>query len=212
MSFWRRPESRNHPILLDAGPCASEGVRRSDEKALNQSCLSHRYCACLRTMLLAFGAALLLASSLVSAEQRPAAPGFTLQNLTAADISLSDYRGRVVLLNFWATWCMPCRQEMPGMENLWKKYQGRGLVVLAVSTDEGSPARVQSFVKRLKLGFPVALDPDSKASDLYQVSGLPVSFLIDQQGRIADKITGSEDWMSEKAIARIEDLLTANDK
>lgn len=170
-----------------------------------------QYRLCLRAIGFVLGATL-LASNLVSAEERTTAPGFTLQNLTAAEVSLSDYRGKVVLLNFWATWCMPCRQEMPGMESLWKKYQHRGLVIIAVSTEEGSPARVQSFVKRLKLSFPIALDPDATVSDLYQVSGLPVSFLIDQQGRIAAKITGSEDWMSEKSIARIESLLAANDK
>jgi cytochrome c biogenesis protein CcmG/thiol:disulfide interchange protein DsbE len=174
--------------------------------------LETRCGSCWRTILFGLSATLLLASSLVSAEQRFAAPGFTLQSLTADAVSLSDYQGKVVLLNFWATWCMPCRQEMPGMERLWKKYQDQGLVSLAVSTDEGSPARVQSFVKKLKLSFPVALDPDSKASDLYQVSGLPVSFLIDQQGRIAAKITGSENWMSEKSIARIENLLAESGK
>jgi peroxiredoxin len=158
------------------------------------------------------GAVLLLASNLVSAQEQTNAPGFTLQNLTAADVSLSDYRGKLVLLNFWATWCMPCRQEMPSMERLWKKYQHQGLVILAVSTDEGGAGRVKSFVKRLKITFPIVLDPDATVSDLYQVSGLPVSFLIDQQGRAVAKITGSEDWMSEKAIARIEGLLTANGK
>jgi len=168
--------------------------------------------SCLRTIGFALGASLLLASTMVAAGERTAAPGFTLQNVTATDVSLSDYQGKVVLLNFWATWCMPCRQEMPSMERLWKKYQDKGLVILAVSIDEGSPSRVRSFAKKLKLSFPVALDPDGKASDLYQVSGLPVSFLIDQEGRIAAKITGSEDWVSEKSIARIEGLLTANDK
>ena len=98
------------------------------------------------------------------------------------------------------------------MERLWKKYQDQGLVILAVSTDEGGAGRVKSFVKRLKITFPIVLDPDAKASDLYQVSGLPVSFLIDQQGRVVAKITGSEDWMSEKSIARIEKLLGVEGK
>lgn len=146
------------------------------------------------------------------ADERIAAPGFTLQNLAAENVSLSDYQGKVVLLNFWATWCMPCRQEMPSMERLWQQYRDQGLIILAVSTDEGGPGRVKSFVKRLKITFPIALDPDARASDLYQVSGLPVSYLIDQQGRIVRKITGSEDWMSEKPIALIEGLLAADGK
>ena len=98
------------------------------------------------------------------------------------------------------------------MERLWQQYRDKGFTILAVSTDEGSPARVRSFVKRLKLSFPIVLDPDSKVSDLYQVSGLPVSYLIDREGRLAAEVTGSEDWMSEKAIARIEALLAVNDK
>lgn len=168
--------------------------------------------SCLRTTLFALSATLLLVSSMVSAEERIAAPGFTLQNLIADDVSLSDYRGKLVLLNFWATWCMPCRQEMPGMERLWQRYRDKGFAVLAVSTDEGASSRVKSFVKRLQLSFPVVLDPESTVSDRYQVSGLPVSYLIDQEGRIAAKVTGSADWMSEKSIARIEALLDARDK
>ena len=93
------------------------------------------------------------------------------------------------------------------MERLWQQYRNQGLVVVAVSTDEGGPSRVKAFIKRLKLSFPVVLDPDSTVSDLYQVSGLPVSYLIDQEGRIVGKVTGSEDWMSEKSIARIEGML-----
>ena len=96
------------------------------------------------------------------------------------------------------------------MEQLWQKYQNQGLVILAVSTDEGGPKRVQNFVKKLKLSFPVALDPDSKVSDVYQVSGLPVSYLVDREGHLLAEITGSEDWMSEKALRNIESLLSAD--
>lgn len=163
----------------------------------------------LRKTLLASGLLLLLISTTLSAEERVAAPEFTLQNLAAEDVSLSDYRGKVVLLNFWATWCMPCRDEMPSMERLWQQYRDKGFVILAVSTDEGGPSRVKSFVKRLKINFPVVLDPDATVSDLYQVSGLPVSYLVDREGHVVNKVTGSEDWMSEKAIARIESLLAA---
>jgi peroxiredoxin len=157
------------------------------------------------------GVFLLLANTVFALDESPVAPEFTLQSLSAGKLSLSDYRGKVVLLNFWATWCMPCRQEMPSMERLWQQYQNKGFAILAVSTDEGGASRVKSFVKRLKLSFPVVLDADSKVSDLYQVSGLPVSFLVDRQGRVAAKITGSADWMDDKAIARIEGLLHAQD-
>ena len=167
----------------------------------------------MRKLLFMFGL-FLLSGAAQSAEQaseeQPLAPEFTLQSLAGGELSLSDFRGKLVLLNFWATWCMPCRQEMPSMEQLWQKYQNQGLVILAVSTDEGGPKRVQNFVKKLKLSFPVALDPDSKVSDVYQVSGLPVSYLVDREGHLLAEITGSEDWMSEKALRNIESLLSAD--
>lgn len=156
---------------------------------------------------------LAIMSSLVSvpllAEERPAAPPFRLPNLVGAEVHLADYRGKIVLLNFWATWCMPCRQEMPAMEKLWQRYRDQGLVILAVASDEGGESRVRAFVRRLQLSFPVLLDADSRASDGYQVSGIPVSYLIDREGRIAGKISGSKDWMSEPAMARVEQLLAA---
>ncbi len=146
------------------------------------------------------------ADSLDPAE-KPSAPGFTLKNLRGENASLSDYHGKVVLLNFWATWCAPCRKEMPSMEKLWQTYREQGLVILAVSTDNGGESRIKSFARRLKLTFPILLDPDSQASDLYQVSGIPVSFLIDRQGRIVAHVLGSKDWASESAFQQVENLL-----
>ncbi|MCF6210915.1 MAG: TlpA family protein disulfide reductase [Gammaproteobacteria bacterium] len=146
------------------------------------------------------------AGSLDPAE-KPSAPGFTLKNLLGENASLSDYHGKVVLLNFWATWCAPCRKEMPSMEKLWQTYREQGLVILAVSTDNGGEPRIKNFVRRLNLTFPILLDPDSLASDRYQVSGIPVSFLIDRQGRIAAHVLGSKDWASELAFLQVEGLL-----
>ncbi len=146
------------------------------------------------------------AGSLDPAE-KPPAPGFSLENLQGGHTKLSDYHGQVVLLNFWATWCAPCRQEMPGMEKLWQTYRGQGLVILAVSTDNGGESRIKNFVRRLNLTFPILLDPDSQASDRYQVSGIPVSFLIDRQGRIVDRVLGSKEWASESAFQQVEELL-----
>ena len=162
-----------------------------------------------------FSLCLLLALALVLPAQadsldpaeKPSAPGFTLKNMQGNSVKLSDYRGQVVLLNFWATWCGPCREEMPSMEKLWQTYREQGLVILAVSTDNGGESRIKNFARRLKLTFPILLDPDSLASDLYQVSGVPVSFLIDRQGRITARILGSKDWASEVAFQQVEGLL-----
>lgn len=163
-------------------------------------------------LLLLLGLALLplAASNAAAVANQSPAPGFTLAKLQGGTASLSEYRGKVVLLNFWATWCVPCIREMPSMETLWQKYQGRGLVILAVATDNddnGQP-RIRNFMKRLKLTFPVLLDPENQASDLYEVSGVPVSYLIDREGKIAGRWLGSEDWASPEAFKLVEDLLS----
>ena len=138
---------------------------------------------------------------------RHAAPGFTIENLRGGDSSLADYEGKIVLLNFWATWCMPCRAEMPGMETLWQNYREQDFVVVAVSNDEGSKKRVETFTKLLDLSFPVLLDPEGEVNDLYKVSNMPTSFLIDRNGKIISRIVGSDDWTSQEAIKLVEDLL-----
>jgi peroxiredoxin len=138
---------------------------------------------------------------------RHTAPDFVSENLRGGNTGLVDYKGKVVLLNFWATWCMPCREEMPGMETLWKNYKEQGLVVAAVSVDEGSRGRIETFSKILDLSFPILLDPESKVSDLYKVSDMPTSFLIDRNGKIISRIVGTEEWASAEAIQLVEKLL-----
>ena len=145
--------------------------------------------------------------SVVPEVARHAAPDFVAENLRGGNTGLVDYKGKVVLLNFWATWCMPCRAEMPGMETLWQNYKEQGLVVAAVSVDEGSRGRIETFAKLLDLSFPVLLDPESKVSDLYKVSNMPTSFLIDRNGKIISRIVGSEEWASAEAIQLVEKLL-----
>jgi peroxiredoxin len=138
---------------------------------------------------------------------RQAAPDFIIENLRGGDARLEDYKGSIVLLNFWATWCMPCRAEMPSMETLWQKYKGQDFVIVAISIDEGSKKRVEKFIEILDLSFPVLLDPESKVNDLYRVSNMPTSFLIDRNGKIISRIVGSDDWTSEEAIQLVETLL-----
>jgi len=102
---------------------------------------------------------------------------------------------------------MPCRAEMPGMETLWQNYREQDFVVVAVSNDEGSKKRVETFTKLLDLSFPVLLDPEGEVNDLYKVSNMPTSFLIDRNGKIISRIVGSDDWTSQEAIKLVEDLL-----
>ena len=136
------------------------------------------------------------------------APSFELPAPDGRMGKLSDYSGKVVLLNFWATWCSPCLKEMPGMELLWKKYRDQGLVVLGVSNDQKNfGKRVNTFIKRVDLSFPILLDTESEVSDLYDVSGIPVSFLISRDGKILAEVVGVREWSSPEAFALVEDLL-----
>jgi len=150
-----------------------------------------------------------LADLLVVPEvERHEAPAFSIENLLGGNTSLADYKGKVVLLNFWATWCMPCRAEMPGMETIWQKYKEQGLVIAAVSVDEGSRGRIKTFSRLLDLSFPILLDPESEVSDLYEVSNMPTSFLIDRNGKVISRIVGTEEWTSPEAIELVEKLLS----
>ncbi len=110
------------------------------------------------------------------------APDFKLKTLDGKEVSLSDYRGKVVLINFWATWCPPCREEMPLFKRVYERYKNKGFEILAVSTDT-SVDPVKKFVKEYRLDFPVLLDTDN-ISSLYGIQGLPTSFLIDREGKI----------------------------
>ncbi len=110
------------------------------------------------------------------------APAFTLKTLEGKEISLKDLRGKVVLLNFWATWCPPCKEEMPLFAEVYEKYKDRGFEILAVSTDT-KPETVKKFVKEYKFPFPILID-DGKISEKYRVQGLPTSFLINREGKI----------------------------
>ena len=140
--------------------------------------------------------------------QKVLAPGFSLDNLNGDNASLVDYTGEVILLNFWATWCMPCRQEMPAMERLWQRYKNKGLVVLGVSNDDAEKRRrVATFVKKVDLSFPILLDTKSLVSDLYGVSGIPVSYLISRDGIVLAKIVGTREWDSQDAFSLVENLL-----
>jgi peroxiredoxin len=126
------------------------------------------------------------------------APDFTLPSLGGNPIHLSNYRGKVVFLNFWATWCPPCREEMPSMESLYQRFKGRDFEMLAVSIDTKGADRVQSFVATYGLTFPVLLDPNKKVYRLYGLTGIPETFVINKTGDIIFKIIGPRDWVKKQ--------------
>jgi peroxiredoxin len=117
------------------------------------------------------------------------APDFTLADLSGAQVSLASYKGQVVLLNFWATWCPPCKLEMPTLQQHYADYQAQGLMVLGV--EAGDPKTdVQDFATQQRLTFPILLDEKAAVTDLYRVDVLPITYLIDRQGVIVQKHTG----------------------
>lgn len=137
---------------------------------------------------------------------RPAAPDFELRDLRGRDVRLSSYRGKVVVLNFWATWCAPCRVEAPSLQRLYAARGGEDLEMLAVSLDNKRDL-VERFVSQYQLRFPVLLDPDRTAARAYAVNSLPVTLLIDREGRVAARIDGAHEWDDDEWQKVISGLL-----
>lgn len=135
------------------------------------------------------------------------APSFELSLLGASSpVSLADFRGQVILLNFWATWCKPCEDEMPAMERLYRTLQPEGFEMLAVSVDEGFEA-VERFRQRLGVTFPILLDPSQEVARRYQTTGFPESLLIDRDGMIVERYIGPREWDHPTYAKRIRKLL-----
>jgi peroxiredoxin len=128
------------------------------------------------------------------------APEITLKDLQGQDVRLSDLRGKIVLLNFWATWCKPCKEEMPAMQASYDKLRGQGFVVLAVNELEDTD-RVIEHIRTHGHTFPVVMDHDNVVANRYGVVGLPVSFLVDRQGIVREQIFGS--LLTEERIAEL---------
>jgi peroxiredoxin len=118
------------------------------------------------------------------------APEIALQDLQGRDVKLSDLRGKVVLVNFWATWCKPCKEEMPAMQASYDKLRGKGFVVLAVNELEDT-ARVAEHIRTHGHTFEVVMDHNNEVANMYGVVGLPASFFIDPQGIVRERISGS---------------------
>ncbi|MBI5044108.1 MAG: TlpA family protein disulfide reductase [Nitrospirae bacterium] len=137
---------------------------------------------------------------------RPA-PDFALKDTSGKKISLSSYKGRVIMINFWATWCPPCRQEMPSMEALFKEYNKRGFEVLAISSDSQGEKIVKPFMEFYELTFSALMDADGEVHSLYGVTSIPTTYIVDKNGNIVQKIMGPRDWKDKNTKGMIEKLL-----
>ena len=136
---------------------------------------------------------------------RPA-PGFTLPRLEGDPVSLEALRGRVVLVNFWATWCKPCEDEMPAMERLYGSLEGQPFELLAVSVDDDAE-QVEAFRQRLALSFPILLDPSKEVAGAYQSYRFPETYLIDRDGTLVARYVGPREWDAPEYRDRIRRLL-----
>ncbi len=136
-----------------------------------------------------------------------AAPAFTAATPSGGSLQLSDFHGGTVLLNFWATWCGPCKREMPSMERLHQRYKARRFSVLAISIDADGAKSVVPFVKELHLTFPIALDLKTEIANQYKVRALPSTFLINREGQTIAIALGPRDWDSAGARAVVEGML-----
>ena len=137
------------------------------------------------------------------------APAFELPNVGGGTTALSSFQGQFVLLNFWATWCPPCRDEMPSMEGLYQELKHDGLAVVAVSSDREGSALVEPFVQRMGLTFPVLLDRDSKVSDAYGARALPASFVLNRNGMVIAAAKGERNWHSKAAVRYMRERLVS---
>lgn len=135
-----------------------------------------------------------------------ATPNFQLSDLDGRTSRLSDYRGKVVVLNFWATWCAPCVQEMPSLNRLSETFGLKGVTVLAVSVDDDEQA-LRQFVAKNQLKMAVLRDPDHKVSASYRTFKYPETYILDRQGRLVQKVIGGEDWNTPRVVSFFEQLL-----
>jgi len=134
------------------------------------------------------------------------APSFQINDLTGKPVRLGDYDGRVILLNFWATWCIPCREEMPALQQLWEKFRDHGFTIIAISADSDTAA-VEKFVAKTSLTYPVLMDMDNSVQSAYEVMAIPMTYLISHDGKLSGRIMGIRDWASPEAFELIDALL-----
>ncbi len=162
------------------------------------------------TAAIAYGATRYLRKELFPVEVGAKAPDFKAYTLDSVpkQKSLADYRGKVLMINVWATWCLPCRVEMPSIEALNKEYAPKGLKIVAVSIDDpGTDSTIRAFVKQYGLTFEVLHDPQAKISDAYDITGYPETFIVGKDGVIRRKLMSATNWNAPEARALVDRLL-----
>ncbi|MBI2204363.1 MAG: TlpA family protein disulfide reductase [Candidatus Rokubacteria bacterium] len=135
-------------------------------------------------------------------------PAFRLAKFDGGTATLDQWRDKLVILNFWATWCQPCTLEMPALEALWTRFRDRGLVVVGISVDRGAPrAILEPYLDNLRLTFPIVLDPDLETAGKWRVTALPATFIVKPGGDVVGFAVGPREWNSPEMVALLEPML-----
>jgi peroxiredoxin len=135
------------------------------------------------------------------------APDFCLQGLNGEKVQLNALKGKIVVLNFWATWCGPCKEEMPSMEALSQHFKERNFVLLTISIDYGGPEPVKKFIEKHHYRFSVLLDPTAKTLDLFEINKIPSTLILDQKGKMIGRVIGPRNWSSPEVFSLIDHML-----
>lgn len=139
------------------------------------------------------------------AKETGSAPDFTLKSLEGQEINLASLKGKVVVLDFWATWCGPCRESIPHLVDLFKNYQAKGLEVIGMSLDKGETEVVRRFSHSMSIPYPIILTPE-EVSRKFGVTALPTTFLIDKEGKIQEKMVGFNSKIAKEMTERVREL------
>jgi thiol-disulfide isomerase/thioredoxin len=134
-------------------------------------------------------------------------PNLSLADLKGKKWETKDLKGKVIFLNFWATWCGPCKEEMPSMEELYQQFKSKDFIFLTISVDYEKKEIVKEFIRKHRYTFPVLLDPECGTLDLFQVKGIPTTFLIDKKGMMIGKATGPRNWKKPEVVSILNSLL-----
>jgi peroxiredoxin len=164
---------------------------------------------CLLLLLLWLTGAGAAEQRLIAEDNLQPAPAFHLLDLAGESHRLADYRGQVVIINFWASWCAPCRQELPSMNRAWAVLKSEGVAMLAVNLDEEAEA-VKGFVHDFPIDFPVLIDRQGRVSQQWRVRGLPTTFVLNPHGEIVYRVIGEREWDSEALLQQVRVLLPAS--
>ena len=133
------------------------------------------------------------------------APDFTLKSLDGQEITLSQLKGKVVMLDFWATWCAPCRESIPHLVKLYKNYHENGLELIGMDVDKGDVETVRRFVKSMDIPYPIIVAPDDLARS-YRVTSIPATILIDKEGNLRERIAGFSDAIAQELTRKVAEL------